>query len=64
VLVSAVLAIPVMLFMGALSDRIGRKKVYVGGVIVIFAFAIPYFWLLSFRTTVALVAVSGSRTRP
>jgi MFS family permease len=56
VLISAVLAIPVMLFMGALSDRIGRKKVYVGGVIALFVFAIPYFWLLSLRTTVALVA--------
>lgn len=56
VLVAAVLAVPVMLFMGALSDRIGRKKVYVGGVIAIFVFAIPYFWLLSLRTTVALVA--------
>src|SRR3954470_21896721 len=56
VLVAAVLAIPVMLFMGALSDRIGRKKVYVGGVIAIFVFAIPYFWLLSLRTTLALAA--------
>jgi metabolite-proton symporter len=56
VLTAAVLAIPVMLFMGALSDRIGRKKVYVGGVIAIFVFAIPYFWLLSLRTTLALAA--------
>jgi metabolite-proton symporter len=56
VLTAAVLAIPVMLFMGALSDRIGRKKVYVGGVIAIFVFALPYFWLLSLRTTLALAA--------
>src|SRR3954462_4367791 len=56
VLVAAVLAIPVMLFMGSLSDRIGRKKVYVGGVLAIFVFAVPYFWLLSLRNTFALVA--------
>jgi metabolite-proton symporter len=56
VLISAVLAIPVMLFMGSLSDRIGRKKVYVGGVIAIFIYAIPYFWLLSLRNTFALTA--------
>jgi metabolite-proton symporter len=56
VLISAVLAIPVMLFMGSLSDRIGRKKVYVGGVIAIFIYAVPYFWLLSLRNIYALVA--------
>src|SRR3954470_14634229 len=56
VLVAAVLAIPVMLFMGSLSDRIGRKKVYAIGVIAIFIFAIPYFWMLSRHSVVALYA--------
>src|SRR3954464_10872900 len=56
VLISAILAIPVMLFTGSLSDRIGRKKVYVGGVIAMFVYAIPFFWLLSLRYTVALAA--------
>lgn len=32
--------------MGALSDKIGRKKVYVGGVLLMIAYAFPYFWLL------------------
>jgi len=56
VLVAAVLAIPVMLFMGSLSDRIGRKKVYAVGVVAIFIFAIPYFWMLSLHSVVALYA--------
>jgi len=56
VLVAAVLAIPVMLFMGSLSDRIGRKKVYAIGVVAIFIFAIPYFWMLSVHSVVALYA--------
>jgi MFS family permease len=56
VLVSAVLAIPVMLFMGSLSDRIGRKKVYVAGVVAIFVYAIPFFWLLSLHSVLALFA--------
>jgi len=56
VLVAAVLAIPVMLFMGSLSDRIGRKKVYAVGVVAIFIFAIPYFWMLSVDSVVALYA--------
>src|SRR4051794_5773700 len=56
VLVAAVLAIPVMLFMGSLSDRIGRKKIYTAGVIAIFIFAIPYFWMLSRHSVVALYA--------
>jgi len=56
VLVAAVLAIPVMLFMGSLSDRIGRKKVYAVGVVAIFIFAIPYFWMLSVHSVVALYA--------
>ncbi|HKG49399.1 MAG TPA: MFS transporter [Actinomycetales bacterium] len=54
VLVSAVLAIPVMLYMGSLSDRIGRKKVYTAGVVAIFVYAIPFFWLLSLRNVIAL----------
>ena len=54
VLAAAIIAIPVMLHMGRLSDRIGRKKVYIAGVIAIFVYAIPYFWLLSLRNVFAL----------
>jgi MFS family permease len=54
VLTAALVAIPVMLFVGSLSDRIGRKKIYIAGAVAIFIYAIPYFWLLSQRSTFAL----------
>ncbi|QEY24234.1 MFS transporter [Neisseria animalis] len=41
------LLIPVM---GALSDKIGRKTVYVGGTLLMIAYAFPYFWLLEAQT--------------
>lgn len=31
---------------GALSDRIGRKKVFTGGMIFIGVFVVPYFWMI------------------
>ena len=36
--------------MGALSDRIGRKTVYTAGVLMMMAYAFPYFWLLQTRS--------------
>lgn len=32
--------------MGSLSDKIGRKTVYIGGVLLMMLYAFPYFWLL------------------
>ena len=55
VLIAAVLAVPVMLLMGRLSDRIGRKKVFMAGVIAIFFYAIPFFWLISQKSVPLLI---------
>lgn len=47
VLIAAVIAVPVMLYFGALSDRVGRKKVFVWGTVAIALYTGPYFWLLN-----------------
>lgn len=41
--------------MGALSDRIGRKTVYIPGVLMMMAYAFPYFWLLQTRSFSMLI---------
>lgn len=46
------LLIPVM---GMLSDKIGRKKVYTGGVLLMMAYAFPYFWILEQQSFTALL---------
>jgi metabolite-proton symporter len=47
ILIAAVLAVPVMLYFGALSDRIGRKKLFMLGTLAIMVYIFPYFWLLN-----------------
>ncbi len=44
--------------MGALSDRLGRKALYVSGTLCIMAFAFPYFHLLSLGSVFGLNAAT------
>ncbi len=46
VLVAATLSLFTTPFFGYLSDRIGRKRMYLIGAFTMMAFAFPYFWLL------------------
>jgi len=39
---------------GALSDRIGRRPVYLGGAIFLAVFAYPFFWLVDTKVTAAV----------
>ena len=41
--------------MGALSDRVGRKPLYVYGTIAMALYAFPYFWLVNQESVVLLV---------
>lgn len=58
VLIAAVIGVPVMLFFGSLSDRIGRKRLFMAGTITMMLYIIPFFWLVSLGSApVALIAV-------
>ena len=43
--------------MGSLSDRVGRKKMYIAGTVAMMAFAFPYFWMIH-QGSVALLVIA------
>jgi metabolite-proton symporter len=47
VLLAAVLGSPMMLVYGSLSDRIGRKKLFMFGTVAAMAYVLPFFWLMN-----------------
>jgi metabolite-proton symporter len=63
VMIGALVASLLIPLMGWLSDRVGRKRVYIGGLIAIALYIVPYFMLLDTRTqwgiTVATVIGFG-----
>jgi MFS family permease len=59
VLIAAVVAIPVMLAVGSISDRVGRKKMFIAGAILVMIYIVPYFWLINQKSFLLLaVAVT------
>ncbi|KAF0819160.1 MULTISPECIES: MFS transporter [unclassified Cytobacillus] len=44
--------------MGKLSDKIGRKKLYVGGTVLMMLYAFPYFWLLHQGSAALLIVAT------
>lgn len=41
--------------MGLLSDRVGRKRMFIAGTVSMMLYAFPYFWLLEQKTIVSLI---------
>ncbi|WP_240437657.1 MFS transporter [Sciscionella marina] len=54
VLLAAAVSLGTTLFWGAVSDRIGRKRIVLIGIVAMFCFAIPYYSLLDSGSTVLL----------
>ena len=51
VLIGSVVQLAAIPFFGALSDRLGRRPVYVGGAVFLLLLVFPFFWLVETRST-------------
>jgi metabolite-proton symporter len=50
VTLAALIGLAAIPFFGGLSDRVGRRPVYLFGALFSFAYALPFFWLLETRS--------------
>ncbi|AQQ52201.1 MFS transporter [Planococcus lenghuensis] len=57
VMIATVVTTILIPIMGALSDRVGRKKLYIAGAVGMALFAFPYFWLVH-QGSVALLIIA------
>lgn len=55
VLIGSAVQLFVIPMFGALSDRVGRRPVYLGGALFLAAFAFPFFWMIETRQPVLVV---------
>lgn len=55
VMIATIITTILIPVMGSLSDRVGRKKLYVSGSIAMALFAFPYFWMLQQGSVLLLV---------
>ncbi|WJP97358.1 MFS transporter [Macrococcus bovicus] len=55
VMAAAILTTLMIPFYGRLSDRVGRRKLYLIGATAMMLYSFPYFWLLEQRSTVMVL---------
>ncbi|MFI8492672.1 MFS transporter [Peribacillus butanolivorans] len=55
VMIATIITTILIPFMGMLSDKIGRKRLFIGGTIGMALFAFPYFWLLQQKSVLLLI---------
>ena len=58
VTIAMVVTIFLIPLMGALSDKIGRKKIYIGSTVLMMLYAFPYFWILEQDTFLSVVVAT------
>lgn len=58
VMIATIVTTILIPIMGSLSDRMGRKKMYIAGTVAMMAFAFPYFWLIHQGSVLLLVVAT------
>lgn len=58
VMIATIVTTILIPIMGSLSDRVGRKKMYIAGTVAMMAFAFPYFWLIHQGSVLLLVVAT------
>lgn len=58
VMIATIITTILIPIMGNLSDKIGRKKLFIGGTIGMVLFAFPYFWLLQQKSVLLLIVAT------
>ena len=54
VVIAALLGLITIPFYGALSDRVGRRPLYLGGALFSLVFAFPFFWLVNTKASILI----------
>jgi MHS family shikimate/dehydroshikimate transporter-like MFS transporter len=54
VTIAALIGLVTIPFYGALSDRLGRRPLYLGGAVFSLVFALPFFWLVNTKSAVLI----------
>ncbi|ULM99816.1 MHS family MFS transporter [Peribacillus frigoritolerans] len=58
VMIATIITTILIPIMGNLSDKLGRKKLFIGGTIGMALFAFPYFWLLQQKSVLLLIVAT------